>query len=160
MDRYLKIWKPILRKFEETYTRVYGPDKLNSVRIIDWYPSGYAEIVVKMSDNMTFAFNRIGCCLTPIKNEVGIADDNDGISENEELWRKNFSRRLLIKMRRNAFTQAKLSRLTGITQLTLTKYINGKTTPSGYNLERLSRALGCTVSELTSAYYKEEELDD
>ena len=60
MNKYLTIWEPILRKFEEEYKnmRISNGQSFNE-RIIEWYPSGYAEITVTMSNGMMYAFNRI-----------------------------------------------------------------------------------------------------
>lgn len=153
MDKYLKIWEPVLRKFEENYEAMCIKNKRDTTAtVIDWYPSGYCEITVTMSDGMMYAFNFIGSCLTPVKNQQGVDDRYDEIARNEEAWRRNFSKRLLIKMKRKGISQERLSDLSGISTVTISKYVNGLASPSGYNLERLSRALQCSVSELTSAY--------
>lgn len=153
MNKYLTIWEPILRKFEEQYkTMRMSNGQSFDEKIIEWYPSGYAEITVTMSNGMMYAFNRIGSCITPVKNRRGVDDGCDEISKDETAWRENFSKRLRFKMRRQGISQGRLSKLTGISTVSLSKYMNGIASPSGYNLERLSRALQCSVSELISAY--------
>lgn len=154
MDKYLRIWEPVLRNFESTYEDMcinngHGVTET----VIDWYPSGYAEITVTMSDGMMYAFNMIGSCITPVKNKRGIDDNrcNETI-KSEDAWRRNFSKRLIVKMKRTGINQDRLSRLSGISIVTLSHYMNGLASPSGYNLQRLSNALGCSVTELTSPY--------
>lgn len=153
MDKYLKIWEPVLRNFEEHYEAMCIENHRAVIeKVIDWYPSGYCEITVTMSDGMMYVFNLIGSCITPVQNQHGDDDRYDEIARNEGAWRKNFSKRLLVKMRRKGISQEHLSELSGISTVTISKYVNGLASPSGYNLERLSRALQCSVSELTSAY--------
>ena len=41
-----------------------------------------------------------------------------------------------------------LSYKTGISTVTLSKYMNGKTTPSTYNIQKIAQALRCSVTEL------------
>ena len=153
MNKYLQIWEPVLRSFEENYD-IKGVSNKRGMRatIVDWYPSGYSELTITMSDGMMYVYNLIGNSITPIRNKDGVEDSRDEISRDEGAWRKNFSKRLVIKMKKKGISQDRLSRLSGISTVTLSKYMNGLASPSGYNLERLSRALGCSVSELTSVY--------
>ena len=153
MNKYLQIWEPVLRSFEENYD-IKGVSNKRGVQatIVDWYPSGYSELTITMSDGMMYVYNLIGNSITPIRNKDDVEDSRDEISRDEGAWRKNFSKRLVIKMKKKGISQDRLSRLSGISTVTLSKYMNGLASPSGYNLERLSRALGCSVSELTSVY--------
>lgn len=153
MNKYLQIWEPVLRNFEENYEAMCLSNKRGVTEtIVDWYPSGYSELTITMSDGMMYVYNLIGSSITPIRNKDGVEDPHDEISRDEGAWRKNFSKRLVIKMKKKGISQDRLSSLSGISTVTLSKYMNGLASPSGYNLERLSRALGCSVSELTSAY--------
>lgn len=153
MNKYLEIWEPVLRNFEENYEAMCLSNKRDvTATVVDWYPSGYSEITITMSDGMMYVYNLIGSSITPIRNKRGIEGHCDEISRDEGAWRKNFSKRLVIKMKKRGVNQERLSNLTGISTVTLSKYMNGLASPSGYNLERLSRALGCSINELTSAY--------
>lgn len=157
MDKYLRIWEPVLRNFESTYEDMcISRGRKDIATVVDWYPSGYAEITVTMSDGLMYVFNTIGSCITPVQNKQDIDDHYNEISTNEDTWRKNFSKRLVIKMRRQGISQDRLSQRSGISIVTLSRYMNGLATPSGFNLQRLSRALGCSVTELTSISWKGE----
>ena len=59
-----------------------------------------------------------------------------------------FSSRLYRLMRRKCITQEALSEMTGITQPLISSYINGKTLPGFYNVDKIAKALGCSVDEL------------
>ena len=164
MDKYLKMWEPVLKSFEGNYEamqlkgndarKLKKEEELKEVteHVVDWYPSGYLEITVTMSDSKIYLYDFINNRIIPIRKRSNIDELRDDISRNEESWRKNFSKRLKIRMSRKGVSQDRLSEMTGISKVTLSKYMNGLASPSGYNLERLSRSLGCSVSELVSVY--------
>ena len=66
----------------------------------------------------------------------------------EEEHRKEFGYRLHRMMDIKNITQAELADRTGIQQCQISKYINGKTTPSFYNVDKIAKALRCSVDEL------------
>ena len=66
----------------------------------------------------------------------------------EEQCRREFGSRLYRIMQRKCITQEELSARTGIHQTIISKYINGKHTPSFYNVDKIAKALGCSVDEL------------
>lgn len=66
-------------------------------------------------------------------------------SMTEEECRKEFGIRLRKLMFRKGVTQAELSDMTGIQQSALSNYITGKTSPSFYNVDKIAKALECSV---------------
>lgn len=68
--------------------------------------------------------------------------------EDEEHWRLEFARRLYKMMEHQAISQNTLSEISGISIVTISSYMNGKSTPSLYNAEKLARALRCGVEDL------------
>ena len=89
--------------------------------------------------------------------EVCIYDDlyqtlktvpKDANAMTEEECRSEFGRRLSRLMGFKRITQAELSIMTNIPQYLISKYINGKTTPSFYNVDKIAKALKCSVDEL------------
>ena len=71
--------------------------------------------------------------------------DNMYLSEQECC--AEFGKRLRKIMFRKNVTQYELSELTGISRTTISFYINGKTTPSFYNADKIAKALKCSVDE-------------
>ena len=65
----------------------------------------------------------------------------------EEECRREFGIRLRTILYRRGITQAELSSKTGISQTIISNYINGKNTPSLYAVDRIAKALGCSVDE-------------
>lgn len=72
----------------------------------------------------------------------------DESSMTEEEYRKEFGIRLSRRMRRKGMMQSELSELTGITQANISNYINGRTAPGLYTLDKIARALDCSLEDL------------
>lgn len=71
--------------------------------------------------------------------------DRDAMSEDE--CRREFGIRLRRLMYVKGVTEAELSERTGITQPRLSGYIRGKNSPSFYKVDKIAKALGCSVDE-------------
>jgi DNA-binding Xre family transcriptional regulator len=66
----------------------------------------------------------------------------------EEQFRTEFGNRLYRMMMCKNVTQLELSERTGIPQPRISNYIRGKNIPSFYNIDKISKALGCTLDDL------------
>lgn len=136
MSKYLKVWEPVLRQFEIDYPHIMQ-------KMIDWYPSGRNEITIVTND-VQYIYNFIG---NRLRQSSRILDDE--CIRTEQMWRDNFSERLIQKMNEAGIGQWRLSQLTGISEVSLSRYMNGKATPSCYNVDRIANALRCSIPELT-----------
>lgn len=133
---FIKIWKPILEDLEFYYPFIID-------EMIDWYPSGQLEITVKTKDGTKIAYDYISKSIMTV-----YIPNSKCINPDERDWRKWFAANLNRKIQLVGKSQEELSELTNISKVTLSKYTNGKTTPSGYNIHKLARALRCSISEL------------
>lgn len=130
------MWEDVLAGLEFAHPDIFD-------RVVDWYPSGCMEITIKLDDGVKMGYVLMDDLLFVIhdpKEQSYEVDDDD--------WRANFSRRLRSRMHRFAISQEELSDRTGISRVTISKYMNGKASPSGDNIERLVRALHCSYNEL------------
>ena len=66
----------------------------------------------------------------------------------EEQCRMEFGTRLRRLMYGKGISQTELADLTGIQRTQLNNYINGKTSPSFYIVDRIAKALGCSADDL------------
>lgn len=66
---------------------------------------------------------------------------------NEELYRE-FSRRIRCRLRALHIDQRELSRRTGLTEASISRYVNGVRKPTYDIVIRIARALECTPGEL------------
>lgn len=136
MDKYFDIWAPALRVFEERYPLV-------AEKLVDWYPSGQNEITVKTKDDDKLVFNFITSDIRIIDSKVTM----DNVSE--ERWRTEFASRLNQKMAMTGISRWQLSRLTDISETTLSRYMNGRSTPNTFNTVKIAKALRCSIEELS-----------
>lgn len=138
MKKAKDYWIPIFEEFIRLNPQYTDED------IIEWYPSGQMEIMVKTKDGNQYIYD----CNS--KNTIFLNDIDEECEETEEEWRKRFARTLCRKMRTVGISQEQLSEITKISKVTLSKYVNCKGTPNGHNISKLSRALKCSPSELMS----------
>lgn len=71
--------------------------------------------------------------------------DSSNLTEEECL--REFGIRLRKLMIRKGVSQEELSDRTGITQAMLSRYITGKASPSFYRIDKIAKALGCSIDE-------------
>lgn len=138
MRKDIDYWKEVYDEFKRLYSDL---DK----KVIHWYPSAQMEITIKTEDGNIYAYNLLDKtpkCICDINNDINNTEDI-----NEAEWRIKFGEQLSYKLRLSGFTQETLSRITGITPVTIHKYIRGKATPSAYNLRKIANALHCSVNE-------------
>ena len=71
--------------------------------------------------------------------------DSNNMSEEE--CRLEFGRRLRRKMQSKGITQGMLSEKTGLYQSQISKYMRGETLPGFYAIDRIAKALDCSIDE-------------
>lgn len=122
--------------------KMYWPFEVENVK--DYQPRGERGIRINMKDGKSYDYDDISHGLRPVRNysPTKIGDITD------ESCRKSFSYRVTDLMHMRGFTQQTLSEFTGISQASISKYLNGKVTPSVAALRKISYALKCTMDEL------------
>ena len=113
--RMIEPWEGLLKDFERN-----NPDLIDEV--VDWYPVDQMTIVVNLVDGRKFAYEFIGNKTYPFY-ESEPKEIND-----EETLRQEFARRLRKKMDYAGYNQDRLSADSGISFVTISKYLNGKAT--------------------------------
>ena len=132
-------YNDILDRFKQYYPVI-------ATNIVDWYSNGENTIIVILADGSRMEYHNI---LNTVRNVRNLLEDEF----NEENYQRDFSYNLFSKMADSGFNQVMLSEKTGISQVSISKYLNKKALPSIYNCEKIARALGCSVSELTKQSY-------
>ena len=123
-------WDEIFRDLEVEYPNLMAD-------VIDWYPNGPWEVVVRTADSFKAAIDLKDFTMKVIHDP----SIDDGVYISEDEWRREFSKILRDLIDEAEMTQFQLSLKTEITQSGLNKYINGKSTPSLYNATKIARAL-------------------
>ena len=128
-------WEPVCRDFCERY-----PDYVDD--IVDWYPSGQMEIVIKTNDGRKYIYD----CFD--QQKYGTLIPIESSDNNEEEWRNIFSKNLIRKIYRCGMTQDMLAYEIGVTPVMINRYVKGRATPSAYMLKRIADTLRCSFTEL------------
>lgn len=128
---------------EERYNHVFEDFKrYNAISfpIVDWRQVGPCEIVVRFEDGYRVHYSSRTHCFTPMYDMLSMNDDD---------WKWQFSMRLLVQMQTARMTQEKMAEETGLSQATISNYMNGRRVPDAIALNKIVRALGCSVTDLT-----------
>lgn len=149
MKDYYEIWIPVVDSFLEHYEAACIEYKKEIHKMVDWHPSGYLEITVKMSNGEILVYEFIGNRIYPIRDGRVNSTMEMRRSTDESEWQNNLARNLRIRMDRKGINSEQLSNMTGISKVSLSKYLNSRAIPNSYNLEQIAYALECSISELT-----------
>ena len=97
------------------------------------------ELVAKLNNGRALLYDDIDHSfrMLPV-NSVDMTEDE---------CRAEFGWRLRKIMYRNGITQEELSERTGIAQSRISNYLRGKNSPTFYVVDRIAKALGCSVDE-------------
>lgn len=120
--------------------------RINMDDVVDWYPSGYMEITVRMRDDTKYAYDYISKSSRRI---CKLYDDNDINDISEEEFKEEFARRLRKKIKNLGMSIEEFAIDSGVSKQMLHKYLNGSSIPSAYSLMKIAASLGCSISELT-----------
>lgn len=101
------------------------------------YRESENEVVAKLKSNETIMYNDL---THSVRN---LPKDSANMTEIE--FRHEFGKRLQNLLIRKGISQKDLSRMTGISRVLISNYINEKTTPSFYNVDRITKALNCSI---------------
>ena len=98
------------------------------------------ELIIKLENGEVVSYENINKSLRILPS--------DSMSLTEEECRREFAIRLKLMMTVRGTSQTKLSEATGIQQHMISDYTNGKRAPSLYNLDKIAKALNCSLDEL------------
>lgn len=143
----LKRYEKIISDFKVWYPNLYN-------QTVECRPSGRYSILVSLADGSKIEFDSFD---NTIRNVTKLYGSNPIENMDEETWRKEFGRKLRRAISDRGINQETLSNRLGISRQMLTRYVRGMSTPSGYNVSRLSEILDCDIRELTKFGYIDEE---
>lgn len=107
---------------------------------IDIYEDGHGNLILEMPDDTRWLFQAIGSMIRRLPKDKNNVTEEECLSE--------FGIRLVAIMNRDGVSQQELCERTGIPQAAMSRYINGINCPSFYKVDKIARALGCSVDEL------------
>ena len=133
-----KKWEIMFQEIEQNHPDIYG-------QIDDWYTSGNWEITIRLRDGSRWKYDGYEKLLYRMPG-----DENECVDTDE--YNREFSRRLYRRMRDAGIGTEELSERLGISRVTMSKYINGHTTPNLSMLMKMTRILKCTPSDLMDVW--------
>lgn len=111
----------------------------DAAQIMYYEPIGYDCLEIKLMDGTTVIYDDIH------RSARNLPKDSNRITEEE--FRREFGYRLRRIMEYKHVSQLELSERTDIAQYLISDYINGKRTPSSYTLDKIAKALRCSVDD-------------
>ena len=102
------------------------------------------ELIAKLKDGRVFSYYGSEHSIRRLPS--------DAYSLTEEECKKEFGIRLNRLMFVKNITQKMLSEKTGIAQGNISNYITGRTSPSFYVVDRIAKALDCSIEEFRCIY--------
>lgn len=132
----------IIREYKLWYPTFYE-------RTIDIAITGYHLLLASLDDGNKVEFSLLDNSLRDVTHIYTNGSDD----ASEEEWRKRFGDRLKTLLRDRSFKHESFSELLGISRAMLSRYINGKATPSSYVIQRIARVLNCDVRDLIDFDY-------
>lgn len=110
-----------------------------SERMASYKKVGPYELIVKTNDSETILYDDVNHSIRRLPR------DSNNMTEQEVSV--EFRQRLRRLMTRQGVSQLELSELTGIPQSTISNYLTGKFLPGFYNMDKIAKALKCSIDE-------------
>lgn len=110
-----------------------------SERMASYKKVGPYELIVKTNDGETILYDDVNHSIRRLPR------DSNNMTEQEVSV--EFRQRLRRLMTRQGVSQLELSELTGIPQSTISNYLTGKFLPGFYNMDKIAKALKCSIDE-------------
>ena len=103
-----------------------------------YYLDNAGELVVKLHDGKTFAYDDIYKTFRRLPDDYNLTEIECKIE---------FGNRLRRVMAMNGINETTLAEKTGIQRTLISNYISGRTNPSFYAVDKIAKAIGCSVDE-------------
>lgn len=98
------------------------------------------ELIFVLSDGSVWCYEDIDNSIHRLPNNLNNMSDSE--------YKSEFGRRMKKLMFRRHITQEELTKKTGITQCMISRYVNGISIPTFINVDKIARALNCSVDDL------------
>lgn len=127
------------RKYNSIHDEFERMFPLIAQRVISWWPGGRGKIVLAINDGSRIIYDGV-------RHSMWNARDTRGNDEDE--WRRYFAFKLEDVMLLNNVSSKELSERVGISTQMISRYLNRKSTPSPFIVQKIARALNTTSAEL------------
>lgn len=139
------VYEPLVEELKLYFPHIYD-------KMVRWYPSGPMQIIIVANNDKRYEYN----AMTGYVHRMPEPGD-DIYYKNKDMFKQEFKYKLRKVMSNRSINQQELSALSGITEKTISLYMNGERVPDAFFLARITKALECEVSELFDFYMEDEE---
>ena len=101
-----------------------------------WYVGEYT-INIRLNDGSHICYDDVSKTIRSLPH--------DDMEMSEEECRREFGEGLRIVLREKNMTVLELANITGIPEATLSRYINGRMTPTFSKVDKIAKALNCSM---------------
>lgn len=106
-------------------------------KVVECLGASEFDITMRLEDGDIFLYDDMEGSIRKLPSDSG--------SLTRDECNREFGERLLRIMRRKCITQSELSEMTGLTQSQISNYINGRNAPSFYVVDKIAKALNCSI---------------
>lgn len=133
----------------------FEPDELDDLRkvcpwayrkVVDWEHINSTDVLFELDDNSVILLDTMMKTYRCAKSRKDLYLMTH--PKEEEKWICEFSYNLNRLMVKNGITQSELSMASGISQCTISSYLNCKRFPTAFNVVKIMRALNCSDDEI------------
>lgn len=129
----------IISEFKKTCPWIYK-------EAIKWKPIDKFKILVELSNGSVFSYDYISKTIRGARSRSEWYEKLN--PRNEYEWRKLFAANLYRKMTILGYTQEDISKLANISTATMSRYLNGDSSPNGWNIYKIAKVLKCSETDL------------
>lgn len=105
--------------------------------VVECKSFGPFDLLVKLKDGTAYSYSDLEHSIRKIPTDAN--------EMTEQECRREFGYRLAQRLRLKGMTYEDLSKRTGISVNTIYNYISGKVSPTFYKVDRIARALDCSI---------------
>ena len=109
-------------------------------RTVKYAAENQFDLIVTLDDGMVLLYDDSENTIRTLPSDSNNMEEDD--------FRAEFASRLRKRMYRTGISQLELSERTGIPVPMISNYMTGKNTPSFYKVDKIAKALGCSVDVL------------
>ena len=135
--------RKIIDRYRDYFEDFFYYTIFRESEVYDWRPGVHNELIVYLDDGAIVSYN----CMSHNCAYIYRPDVSDDDMTDEES-KERFADNLVRIMDKHFMTQRELSEKSGISQVSINKYVHGVSTPTIIHVKRLARALKCSVTDL------------
>lgn len=109
-------------------------------RAVEYFEKGPYELIVRLDNGTMLSYDDLEKSTRVLPSDPNVMG--------EEQFRREFARRLRRQMYLKGVTQMQLANGADISEVSLSNYMTGKSTPSFFIVDKLAKVLKCHVDDL------------